>query len=435
MEKLYGILGRTLDHSWSPPIHEAFGCRGYQILEREPEELEALFRREDLGGINVTIPYKREVMKYCDYIDPAAEAIGSVNTIVRRDGKLYAYNTDIDGFLYMLHRAGITMAGRKVIILGTGGASLTAQAAAKQEGARQTVVISRSGKDNYGNLGRHADAEVLINTTPVGMWPKVDAAPVSLQFFPRVTAVADMVYNPLRTNLLLEAMKIDAEAERLITDNADAEELAAHGIRHIRHTGGLPMLVAQAKRAEEHFFGASIPDGDTEQVLRDLRQGMENIVLIGMPGSGKTTIGKLLSEQSGRPYVDVDEEIGRRAGRSIPEIFASEGESGFRKLENEVLSACLLKSGQIIATGGGAVLWSENRQAMKRTGRIYFIRRALEDLPKDGRPLSQSGSLEEMYRVRGPLYTGAADLSVWNDKVPEKTAAEIWREFRAYSGD
>lgn len=434
MEMLYGLLGRTLGHSWSKPIHEAFGCKGYQVIERKPEQLEEFFAREDLGGVNVTIPYKRDVMKFCDFIDPAAEAIGSINTIVRRDGKLYGYNTDIDGFLYMLNRAGIELTGKKVVILGSGGASLTAQAAARQENARQIVVVSRNGKDNYDNLSRHADAEVLINTTPVGMWPKVNAAPVSLQLFPKVTAVADMVYNPLRTNLLLEAAKIDAEADRLITGNADGEELAAHGIRYIRHTGGLPMLVAQAKRAEEHFFGVSIPDGTTEQVLWDLRHSMENIVLIGMPGSGKTTIGTLLSEQSGRPYIDVDEEIVRKAGRSIPEIFAAEGEGGFRKLENEVLSDCLLKSGQIIATGGGAVLWSENRQAMKRTGRVCFIRRALEDLPKDGRPLSQAGSLEEMYRLRGPLYSGTADVSVWNEKAPEETAAEIWREFNAHSG-
>lgn len=435
MEKLYGLLGRTLGHSWSKPIHEAFGCKGYQIIEREPEQLEEFFAREDLGGVNVTIPYKRDVMKFCDCIDPAAEAIGSINTIVRRDGKLHGYNTDIDGFLYMLNRAGIELTGKKVVILGSGGASLTAQAAARQENARQIVVVSRNGKDNYDNLSRHALAEVLINTTPVGMWPKVDGAPVSLQLFPKASAVADMVYNPLRTNLLLEAAKIDAEAGRLITGNADAEELAAHDIRFIRHTGGLPMLVAQAKRAEELFFGVSIPDGTTEQVLWDLRHRMENIVLIGMPGSGKTTIGKLLSELSGRPYIDIDEEISREAGRSIPEIFAAEGESGFRRLENQILSACLLKSGQVIATGGGAVLWSENRLAMKRSGRVFFIRRALEDLPKDGRPLSQTGNLEEMYRVRGPLYTGAADISVWNDKAPEETAAEIWREFSAYPGN
>ena len=255
MEKLYGLLGRTLGHSWSKPIHEAFGCKGYQIIEREPEQLEEFFAREDLGGVNVTIPYKRDVMKFCDCIDPAAEAIGSINTIVRRDGKLYGYNTDIDGFLYMLNRAGIELTGKKVVILGSGGASLTAQAAARQENARQIVVVSRNGKDNYDNLSRHALAEVLINTTPVGMWPKVDGAPVSLQLFPKASAVADMVYNPLRTNLLLEAAKIDAEAGRLITGNADAEELAAHDIRFIRHTGGLPMLVAQAKRAEELFSG------------------------------------------------------------------------------------------------------------------------------------------------------------------------------------
>ena len=435
MEKLYGILGRTLGHSWSPQIHAALGCERYRTIELEPEELEGFLRREDLGGVNVTIPYKREVLRYCDHIDPAAEAIGSVNTIVRREGKLYAYNTDIDGFLYMLRRSGITLNGRKVVIFGSGGASLTAQAAARQEQARQIVVVSRSGKDNYDNLSRHANADVLINTTPVGMWPKADAAPAGLSLFPKAAAVVDLIYNPLRTNLLLEAEQLDAEADRLITSSADAEELASHGIRRIRHTGGLPMLAAQAKRAEEHFFGKAIPDGSTERILWDLRHEMENLVLVGMPGSGKTTIGRALSERSGKAFVDADERIVEKAGRSIPEIFAAEGETGFRKLEHEVLTEILLKTGQVVATGGGAVLWSENRKAMRRTGRVYFLRRALEDLPVEGRPLSQAGSLEEMYRVRAPLYRDTADVSVWNNKAPEATASEIWRDFCAYTGD
>ena len=407
MEKLYGLLGRRLGHSWSVPIHKALGCEGYRLIELEPEDLGDFLSREEIGGLNVTIPYKRDVMPFCDVIDPAAEAIGSVNTLVRRDGKLYGYNTDIDGFLYTLRRAGISLKGKKVLILGSGGASLTARAAAKTEGARQVVVVSRAGEDNYENLpDRHGDAEVLINTTPVGMWPKLEGSPVDLRLLPKLTDVADVIYNPGRTNLLLQA-----------------EELG------LRRAGGLPMLVQQAKRAEELFFDRAIPDAETKKITAQLRREMTNIVLVGMPGSGKTTVGQELARLSGKPFVDLDGEIVKKAGRPIPEIFAQEGEGAFRKIENEVLAEVCAKSGQVIATGGGAVLWSENRSAMRRTGRVYRLRRRLEDLPTEGRPLSQAGRLEEMERVRGPLYAAAADRDIWNDKSPEETAGRIWRDF------
>jgi len=419
-EKIYGLLGRTLGHSWSTPIHEALGCPGYRLIELEPEALGDFLKREDIGGLNVTIPYKRDVMPFCDVIDPAAEAIGSVNTLVRRGGspagggKLYGYNTDIDGFLYMLRRAKISLAGKKVLVLGSGGASLTARAAAKQEGAREVVVISRSGPDNYENLPeRHGDAEALINTTPVGMWPKLDASPVDLRRLPKLEAVADVVYNPGRTNLLLQA-----------------EEFG------LRRTGGLPMLAAQAKRAEELFFGKAIPDGETEKITARLWRDRTNIVLVGMPGCGKTTVGKALAEVSGRPFVDLDEEIVRRTGKPIPEIFANEGEGAFRALEHEVLTEACAKSGQVIATGGGAVLREDNRAAMRRTGRVYWLRRKLEDLPAEGRPLSRAGNLEEMYRIRRPLYSAASDVVI-SESVPlDERANIIWRrDFCEHSGD
>lgn len=407
MEKIYGLLGRTLGHSWSVPIHAACGCEGYRLIELEPEELEGFLRREDVGGLNVTIPYKREVMKFCDVIDPAAAHIGSVNTLVRRGGKLVGYNTDIDGFLYMLQPAGISLKGKKVLILGSGGASLTAQAAAKQEGAREIVVVSRSGEDNYENLAeRHGGAEVLINTTPVGMWPHLKGTPVDLRLLPKLTAVADVIYNPGRTNLLLQA-----------------EELG------IPHAGGLPMLVQQAKRAEELFFDRPIPDEETEKIVAQLWREMTNLVLIGMPGCGKTTVGKELARLSGKPFVDLDGEIVKRAGKSIPDIFAQEGEGAFRDLETEVLKEACAKGGQIVATGGGAVLREENRAALRRTGRVYRLRRKLEDLPIQGRPLSQAGKLEEMERLRDPLYAAAADADIKNDISPEGTAGRIWRDF------
>ena len=406
-EKCYGLLGRRLGHSWSVPIHKALGREGYRLFELEPEQLGDFLRREDVGGLNVTIPYKRDVMRFCGVIDPAAEAIGSVNTLVRREGKLAGYNTDIDGFLYMLRRADISLAGKKVVILGSGGASLTAQAAARMEGAREIAVVSRSGPDNYETLPeRHGDAEVLINTTPVGMWPHMDGAPVDLRRLSGLTDVADVIYNPGRTDLLLQAEALG-----------------------LRHAGGLSMLVHQAKRAEELFFDKPIPDGETEAITARLWREMTNLVLVGMPGSGKTTVGKLLAERSGKPFVDLDGEIARRAGMSIPEMFASQGEGPFRQLEHEVLTEACAKSGQIIATGGGAVLREENRAAMRRTGRVYRLRRRLEDLPTEGRPLSQAGRLEEMERLRDPLYAAAADREIWNVNSPAEAAGEIWRDF------
>ena len=412
-ERIYGLLGRKLGHSWSVPIHQALGCSGYRLIELEPDQLGDFLRREDIGGLNVTIPYKREVMRFCDVLDPAAAAIGSVNTLVRREGKLYGYNTDIDGFLYMLRRANITLAEKHVVILGSGGASLTAQAAAKREGAREIAVISRTGADNYENLPEHhAGAEVLINTTPVGMWPNLADSPVDLTRLPRLEAVADVIYNPGRTDLLLQAESLG-----------------------LARSGGLPMLVAQAVRAEELFFDRAVPAEATGRITARLRHDRTNLVLVGMPGCGKTTVGRELARLSGRPLVDLDGEIVKRAGKPIPEIFAREGEGVFRDLESQVLSEACAKSGQVIATGGGAVLRAENRAALRRTGRVYFLRRDLNALPTAGRPLSQRGSLEEMYRAREPLYRGAADREVDNRVSPEDTAQQIWRDFCENSGD
>lgn len=435
MEKrIYGLLGRKLGHSWSVPIHRALGCEDYRLVELEPDSLEGFLHREDLGGLNVTIPYKREVMKFCDALDPAAERIGSVNTLVRRAGKLYGYNTDIDGFLYMLRRAKISLTGKKVVILGSGGASLTAQAIAQQEGAREIVVISRMGPDNYQNLPeRHKDAQVLVNTTPVGMWPHMDGQPADLRLLPAVTDVADVVYNPGRTNLLLQAEALDLEF-RTRDGEIPLESLGENRVRRIRYTGGLPMLVSQAKRAEELFFDRVIPDRELEGIISRLWQDQTNLVLAGMPGSGKTTVGKALAALSGNPFIDLDAEIVRRAGVPIPEIFARQGEEIFRSLESQVLAEVCGKSGQVIATGGGAILRPENRTAMRRTGRVYHLHRDVRQLPTEGRPLSQSGKLEEMERLRRPLYAAASDVLIENDASAEEAAVRIWRDFCENSG-
>ena len=410
---VYGLLGRKLGHSWSVPIHEALGCRGYRLIELEPGDLASFLRRADIGGLNVTIPYKRDVMSFCDGIDPGAAAIGSVNTLVRRaDGKLWGYNTDIDGFDYMARRSGIGFAGKKVVILGSGGASLTAQAAVRRAGAREVVVISRSGPDHYGNLSRHADAEIVVNATPVGMYPGNGAAPVDLTAFPRCEGVLDAIYNPLRTALLLQAEALG-----------------------IPCSDGLPMLVSQAKVAEERFFERPIPDSENERILPLLRREMENIVLIGMPGSGKSTVGALLSELTGREAIDIDQRIADRAGCSIPEIFARGGEAEFRRLEQEETARAGALSGKILLTGGGVVKTPENRAALRQNGRVYHLLRDLEVLPTDGRPLSQGADLAAMWREREPLYRAFRDVTADNNGPAADTARAIWRDFCEVSGD
>ncbi len=411
-EKVYGLLGQKLGHSWSVPIHAALGCEAYRLIELEPEDLPAFLAREDLGGLNVTIPYKRVVMPFCGEIDEAAKSIGSVNTLVRRGGKLLAYNTDVAGFCYMVQRAGLSFAGRKVVVLGSGGASLTAVACAKGLGAREVVVISRSGEDNYGNLDRHADADFLVNATPVGMYPGNGASPVDLTVFPACQGVLDLIYNPRRTALLLQA-----------------EELG------IPCSDGLPMLVAQAKAAEEHFFGKPIPDRENERILAQLRWETENIVLIGMPGCGKTTVGQALARLTGRETVDLDQWVEEAAGRSIPALFAQEGEAAFRELERRAVEVCGKLSGKILLTGGGVVKDSRNYAPLRQNGRIYHLLRDLDLLPTEGRPLSQGTNLAALWAEREPLYARFRNAVIQNNGTVEETAAAIWRDFCAHSGD
>ena len=412
VEKVYGLLGRKLGHSWSVPIHTALGCQGYRLIELEPGELEGFLEQPNIGGLNVTIPYKRDVMPFCDVIAPMARAIGSVNTLTRRaDGKLYAFNTDAAGFCWMTERAGISFAGKKVLVLGSGGASLTAQACAKQLGAREVVVISRSGPDNYNNLDRHADADIVVNTTPVGMFPNTGASPVDLTVFPNCSGVLDVVYNPRRTALLLQAEALG-----------------------IPCSDGLPMLVAQAKAAEEHFFEKSIPDSENQRILAQLRRETCNIVLIGMPGSGKTTVGQALAELTGREAIDIDQRIVERSGRPIPEIFAQEGEAAFRALEREETAEAGKLSGKIILTGGGVVKDPRNYGSLHQNGRIYPLVRDLDLLPTEGRPLSQATPLATLWAERAPLYARFRDIEIGNNGSAQETAQGIWRDFCENSG-
>ena len=401
----YGLLGEKLGHSFSPQIHRDLAGYDYQLLPTPPEAVEDLFARRAFQGLNVTIPYKRTVMPLCDEIDPRAAAIGAVNTVVNQNGRLTGYNTDIDGFLYMARRAGVDMAGKKVVILGSGGTSRTARAAAGELGAREIVTVSRHGEDNYQNLSRHADAQVLVNTTPVGMYPNWGQSPVSLESFPALEGVLDVVYNPLRTALLLQA-----------------EE------RGLPCSCGLPMLVAQAKRAAELFTGQNIDDSRTEAVLHGLREQLTSIVLIGMPGCGKTTVGRALAGKLGRTFVDLDEEIVRRAGTSIPEIFAREGEAGFRERESALVREFGERTGLVVSTGGGVVTRRENYIPLKQNGLLLHLRRDPASLPTDGRPLSQATAPEELWRRRAPLYAAFADGEIDNNGTLAGTLEQIEKE-------
>ena len=406
MERIYGLLGRKLGHSWSAPIHQELGCESYRLIELEPEELGEFLRREEIGGLNVTIPYKRSVMAYCDEIDPLAKSIGSVNTIVRREGRLLGFNTDAAGFLYMAKGAGISFAGKKVVVLGSGGASLTVQATARAQEAREVIVVSRSGEHNYENLHIHADADIVVNATPVGMYPRCGESPVDLTVFPNCSGVLDLIYNPWRTALLIQAEKLG-----------------------IPCSDGLPMLVAQAVAAEEHFFEKTIPGSENERILRKLRAQMTNIVLIGMPGSGKTTVGDVLAAMTGREALDVDREIVRRTGRSIPEIFREDGEEAFRALERQVTAELGALTGKVILTGGGVVKDGRNYAPLHQNGRIYHLWRELEVLPVDGRPVSQGSGAAKLWEERKESYEAFRDAFVDNNGPVEETAKAIWRDF------
>ena len=397
-----GLLGETLGHSYSPMIHHQLGDYDYRLFEIPRDALDAFLESGDWDGLNVTIPYKKAVVPYCGALSEAAAKLQSVNTLVHRpDGTLYGDNTDLYGFLYMMRRSGIQPAGKKALVLGSGGASVTVKAALEQLGASVTV-ISRSGPDNYANLDRHADARIIANTTPVGMYPHNGAAAVDLRQFPHCEGVLDIVYNPARTALLLQA-----------------EELG------IPCAGGLSMLVAQARRSSELFTGAVMDDGVLERVERTVQDRLRNIVLIGMPGSGKTTIAAALSRTLGREAVEADDLISQKAGMSIPEIFAQSGEEGFRALETEVLAEQGKRSGIILSTGGGCVTRPENYPLLHQNGVIFCLTRALSKLPTDGRPISQSTDLAQLYARREPLYRRFADVMVSNDGAPEDTLHTI----------
>ncbi len=397
-----GLLGEKLGHSYSPQIHAELADYSYVLFEKAPEELADFVRGGAWDGLNVTIPYKKTVIPLCDELSDTARTIGSVNTLLRRpDGSIFGDNTDAFGFETMLRKTGFQPAGKKALVCGTGGASATVCAVLRRLGA-EVVALSRSGENNYGNLGRHDDAALVVNTTPLGMFPRNGAKALDLSVFPRLEAVLDVVYNPARTALLLQA-----------------EELG------LPCAGGLTMLVAQAWQSAGIFLGRSLPETEIDRITALLTRDMRNIVLIGMPGSGKSTLAGMLARELKRPCLEADEVLAEQAGRSIPEIFAAEGEEGFRRRETAVLAELGKQSGTVLSTGGGCVTRPENYPLLHQNGIIVHLTRALDRLPTEGRPLSQQTDLRVMAEKRMPLYERFADLTVSNDGPAEETLQKI----------
>ena len=406
----YGLIGEKLPHSFSKEIHEKLAGYDYQLKELTAAQLPAFLEKRDFKGINVTIPYKQAVIPYLDELDHKARAIGAVNTIVNRDGRLYGYNTDYDGMVALIRHAGLSLEGKTVLILGTGGTSKTAMAVANDLGAASVQRVSRSGKEgtiSYEEAQR-LPVQILINTTPSGMYPHPDGQPMDLSRFGWLEGVLDAVYNPLRTRLVLQARDNGARAQ-----------------------SGLYMLVAQAAAACEHFLGEKLPGDTLRKVYRTVHGEKQNIVLTGMPGSGKSTVGRILAREMGREFVDTDTEIIRLAKKSIPDIFAQRGEAYFRDLESQAIAELSQRTGLVIATGGGAILRAENVRRLRQNGRIYFLDRPVEDIvPTDDRPLSRDReALEKRYAERYPRYVTAADTRIPVNGSADTVAKAIREEF------
>ena len=398
----FGLIGEHLGHSYSPEIHKRLRGYDYQLRPLPPGELPGFFARRDFHGVNVTIPYKQAVMPYCDEMSDTARRVGAVNTILKRsDGTLFGHNTDPAGFAFMLREAGITLAGKHVLVLGSGGASLTVQIVAAEMGAKSITAVKRGDFDGmYG----HENTQVIVNATPVGMFPHAENCPAQPDSFPALEAALDLIYNPLRTHFLQRANALG-----------------------LKTADGLSMLVAQAAASIELFTEEPCNERDIARVLSPLRRDLENWVLIGMPGSGKTSLGRRLAEKSGRPFVDLDLEIERLTGLSGREILLAKGEAAFREIETKMAARFGAMTGRVIATGGGTVLRRSNVEALRGNGRLLWIRRGIRHLATDGRPLSVD--LESLEQVRRPYYEAAADMCIDHNENWEEVFEQAWREF------
>lgn len=391
----FGLIGEKLGHSYSKEIHNLIADYGYELREVKREELGAFMTERAFSGINVTIPYKKSVIDYLDVISDDAKKIGAVNTVVNRDGKLYGYNTDFYGLKALLIHNGVSVRNKKVLILGSGGTSDTAYNVVTGLNAKEAIKVSRTKKDGfvtYDEAARlHSDADVIINATPVGMYPDDDGVPVNIGLFPSLSAVIDAIYHPLRTNLV-----------------SDAEN------RGIKACGGLYMLVAQAVYAAALFENKKPDENLIDDVYWKILNDKRNIVLIGMPSSGKTTIGKALAARIGKRFADTDELIVGTTGKSIPEIFEKEGEKVFREIEKKVICDIAVNDGTVIATGGGVILDEKNVLALKRNGVIVYLDRKIDNLiATDSRPLSSNvDDLKKLYDKRKPLYEKYAEITI-----------------------
>lgn len=406
----FGLLGRTLGHSFSPRIHSALGNTNYELFEREPSQLQEFFADPELQGINITIPYKVNALEACDVVDPRAERIGCVNTMVRKDGKWHGYNTDYDGFVFTLQHAGIDVAGKECIILGDGASSATVHVALEDLGAKNIVHLSRKTAPFYGDAPNYYEtAQIIINCTPIGMYPHNPANLIDITQFSKLEGVVDLIYNPRRTILLLQAEMME-----------------------IPHCDGLPFLVAQGVEAANHFQGESFGTKEIEQILRDMRREKENIILIGMPGVGKTTVGKALGEEMSRTCIDVDHELEKEIG-DISTYITEQGEPAFREKEAEMIAKFGTQTGLIISTGGGCVTVPKNFAHLRQNGRIYQLTQPVENLSTSGRVLSSGGieRLRELEATRTPMYESFAQCIVEHNRNAPETVAAILEDFEA----
>lgn len=404
----FGLLGRTLGHSFSPRIHSALGNTNYELFEREPSQLQEFFADPELQGINITIPYKVNALEACDVVDPRAERIGCVNTMVRKDGKWHGYNTDYDGFVFTLQHAGIDVASKECIILGDGASSATVHVALEDLGAKNIVHLSRKTAPFYGDAPNYYEtAQIIINCTPIGMYPHNPANLIDITQFSKLEGVVDLIYNPRRTILLLQAEMME-----------------------IPHCDGLPFLVAQGVEAANHFQGESFGTKEIEQILRDMRCEKENIILIGMPGVGKTTVGKALGEEMGRTCVDVDQELEKEIG-DISTYITEQGEPAFREKEAEMIAKLGTQTGLVISTGGGCVTVPKNFAHLRQNGRIYQLTQPIENLSTTGRVLSSGGldHLRELEEIRTPMYESFAQCIVEHKRNAPETVAAILEDF------
>lgn len=412
----YGCIGKKLGHSFSAVIHAKLGDYDYRLVELEENELDAFMKEKTFKGINVTIPYKQAVIPYLDRIDGSAKSIGAVNTIVNENGFLTGYNTDFYGMTELLKRGGIELKGKNVFVLGTGGTSKTARAVAASQGAEKVYVVSRTPKEgeiSYDEMYGMSDlVETIINTTPVGMFPKNGHSPIEPEKFPNLGGAADAVYNPLMTELVRRTRKCGVKA-----------------------VNGLYMLVAQAAKAAEYFFGDDTMTQKTDGVYSDIYKSKLNLVLTGMPGSGKSSIGRLIAKKTGREFYDTDDEFVKENG-AISDFFAEHGEAAFRDAESEIVRKLGEKNGIVIATGGGAVLREENVNALGQNGLVVFLDRDIERIvPTADRPLGNSrDAIEKRYRERYPIYCAAADIRVESNNDVETVADEVMKEFDAFGG-